>query len=161
MSFGGGPKTGSKMKAYRNDGTVATPVWEEVADIGDLSLPDISLNIAELKRRSNSWTKGLAALYSMYAIEFRLVHGLTKQKFEEILDDFTGPRVKEWAVCDDAIATTGTYGIRIPCLIENFPWDQPLEDVSGHDIRLVLAWMEEASAEVDPAWIETGGTPGS
>lgn len=160
-TYGGGPKTGHKMKAYRNAGTVASPSWSVVAEIGDLSVPDLSIAIAELKRRANSFTKGLPGLFNLFAVEFRLLHGLDKTMFELILDDFWGQRVKEWAIADQDIATNGTYAIRLPVLVEQFPWDQPLEDVSGHDVRLTLAYMEEAGSEIDPSWLEVGGTAGS
>lgn len=160
-TFGGGPKTGHKMKAYRNGGTIASPSWVEIAEIGDLSIPDLSIAIAELKRRANNFTKGIAGMFNIFAAEFRLLHGLDKTAWELILDDFWGQRVKEWAICDGNIVTAGTYGLRMPVLVESLPWDQPLEDVSGHDMRLTLAYMEEAGSEVDPQWIETGGTAGS
>lgn len=160
-TFGGGPKTGHKMKAYRNGGSVASPSWAVVSEIGDLSIPDLSIAIAELKRRANSFTKGIPSLFNLFAVEFRLLHGLDKTVFELILDDFWKQRVKEWAICDGDITNIGTYGLRLPVLVEQFPWDQPLEDVSGHDVRLTLAYLEESSTEVDPSWLETGGSPGS
>ena len=159
--FGGGPKTGAKMKAYRNGGTVASPTWAEVSEIGDLSIPDMSLAIAELKRRGSNYTKGLPGLVDLISVEFKLIHGLDKTVFELILDDWRNQRVKEWAICDDAITTSGTYGLRLPVIVAQFPWDQALEDVSGHDVRLVLGYMEESSTEVDPFWIEVGGSAGS
>lgn len=147
-----GPRTGHDMKMYRNTGTVATPVWLLVDEVGDVSIPDLSRGLAELKRRANEFTKNLPSLIQSIAIEFRLHHGLDATNFDAIRTAFFAGTVEEWAIFNEAIATTDSEGLRIPVLVENFPWDQPLEDVSGHDVRLAVAYMEEAAAEVDPAW---------
>lgn len=150
------------MKLYRNFGNQGTPSWTLVAEIGDAGLPDFTTMLADLKRRGNNYVKALPSMFDKLAIEFRLIHGLDKPVFEAILDDKTKQRAAEWAICDGAIATNGTYGLRLPVHVEQFPWDQPLEDVSGHDVRLVLAYMEdENGAEIDPQWIEVGGSAGS
>jgi hypothetical protein len=147
------PKTGHKMKFYRNTGTAATPVWALVAEIGDLSIPDFSMGIAELKRRASNYSKGLATLIGMIAVEFRLLHGLGAVQFAAIKDDFLAGTTREYAILDGLVATVGTQGLRMPALLENFPWDQNLEDVSGHDMRAVLAYHEESSTEIDPSWM--------
>lgn len=151
-----GPKTGHRMKLYRNTGTVATPVWSLVAEVGDVSIPDLTRGLAELKRRANDFTKNLATLIQSIAIEFRLHHGLDATTFDAIRQNFFSGTAEEWLVANDAVATQGTEGLRCPVLVENFPWDQPLEDVSGHDVRLAVAYMEDSGGtEVDPSWHTT------
>ena len=65
-SYSGGPKVGQRMKLYRNSGTTATPVWQEISDVGDVTLDGMELGTAELKRRSSIWVKVLAALFSAF-----------------------------------------------------------------------------------------------
>ena len=147
------PKTGKDMKLYRNTGTVAAPVWSEVAEVGDVSIPDLSRALAELKRRANEFTKNLAGLINSIAVEFRLHHGLDAATFTALVTAFFDGTPEEWAVMNGDITTAGNQGLRVPCLVEQFPWDQPLEDVSGHDVRLAVAYMEEpAGTEIDPSW---------
>ncbi len=148
-----GPSTGHKMKAYRNTGTVAVPVWSEVSEIGDLSIPDLSISLAELKRRASNFTKNLAGMIQSIAFEFRMHHGLDATNFDAIRANFFAFTIEEWAFMNGAIATTGNEGIRCPVLVEQFPWDQSLEDASGHDVRLAVAYFEEpAGTEIDPNW---------
>ena len=150
------PVTGHKMKLYRNTGSVATPVWTLVAEIGDVSIPDMSTGLAELKRRANGFTKNLATLFQSIAIEFRMIHGLDPTNFDAIRGNFFAQTIEEWLIYNGAQATTGNQGFRMPALVEQFPWDQPLEEVSGHDMRLALAYYEEpAGVEIDPAWAVT------
>lgn len=151
-----GPKTGHQMKLYRNTGTVDTPTWTEVAEVGDVSIPDLSRGMAELKRRASDFTKNLASLIQSIAVEFRLHHGMDATNFDAIRTNFFAGTAEEWAVFNGDIATTDNEGLRLPALVEQFPWDQPLEDVSGHDIRLAIAYMEEpAGTEIDPSWSVT------
>lgn len=145
------PTVGKNMKLYRNTGTVATPTWTEVAEIGDVSIPDLSRGLAELKRRSNDFVKNLAALIQSIAVEFTLVHGLDATNFDAIRQAFFNGTAEEYAVMNGDISTSGNEGLRVPVLVENFPWDQPLEEVSGHEVRLAVAYMDDGG-EVDPSW---------
>lgn len=150
------PNTGHKMFLYRNTGTVAVPVWTVVAEIGDVSIPDFSMGLSELKRRANNFTKNLASLIQGIAIEFRLHHGLDSTNYTALRTNFLAGTAEEWAIMGGDITDSGSEGLRVPVLVENFPWDQPLEDVSGHDVRLAIAYMEEpAGTEIDPAWYVT------
>jgi len=146
------PKTGHQMKIYRNTGVPSTPVWSEVDEVGDVSIPDLTRGLAELKRRASDFTKNLASIIQSIAVEFRLHHGLDPTNFDAIRANFFSGDVEEWAVMNGDITTSGNEGLRLPAIVENFPWDQPLEDVSGHDMRLAIGYMEEASTEVDPEW---------
>lgn len=154
-----GPKVGHKMKLYRNSGTVESPTWVEVAEIGDVSIPDLSRGMAELKRRGHDHTKSLPTLIQAIAVEFRMIHGLDATNFDAIRSAFFAGTTAQWAVMNGAIAESAenedNEGLVIPAFVEQFPWDQPLEDVSGHDVRLAYAYMEDATnVEVDLEWLE-------
>lgn len=155
-----GPKTGHKMHTYRNTGTYDTPVWSEVTQIGDLNVSDLTRLLAQLKRRGNNFTKNLASLIDTIGIEFRMPHGLSMTTFDALRANFFAGTAEEWAIMDNAMATELAQGLRVPVIIEQFPWDQNLEDVSGHDIRLALAYMEEADGtEIDPEWMTVPEVP--
>jgi hypothetical protein len=145
--------TGGNMKLYRNTGSVATPTWSEVDEVGDVSIPDFSRGLAELKRRANGFVKNLATLIQSIAVEFRLHHGMDATTFDALRANFLAGTAEEWAVMDGPIATVGSEGLRLPVIVENFPWDQPLEDISGHDVRLAIAYMISSATEVEPSWL--------
>lgn len=158
-SFGGGPKVGQKCKLYANTGTTDTPVWAEISDIGDTTLDGLELGTAELKRRSSVWTKVLAALFSAFSLNTRLVHGLNKTRFDQIRTDFFARTAREYAVCNGPITSDGTEGFRFAGLLTQFPWDQPLEDVAGHDVVAQHAYYEDENGdEVDPSWLVVEGS---
>jgi len=150
------PTVGHKMKLYQNTGTVAVPVWTEVSEIGDVSIPDLAMGLAELKRRANDFTKNLATLMQSISVEFRMIHGLGTAVFATLIAEFFAGTPTQWGVFNADIAVSGNQGLLLPALIEQFPWDQPLEEVSGHDVRLAVAYMEEpAGTEIDPSWSVT------
>jgi len=146
------PITGHKAKMYRNTGSVATPVWSEIDEVGDVSIADLTMNWAELKRRGNSFAKGLASIIGMIAVEARLIYGLDATNYDAIRAAALAGTVEQYAIMNGDITTSGNEGMKIPLGVENFPWDQPLEDVVGHDVRWVCAYMIDGGSEVDPAW---------
>lgn len=146
------PKTGKNMKAYRNTATYASPTWVELCEIGDLRIADLSMGMAELKRRCNGFTKNLPSIIQSIAVEFRLISGLGATVYTAIRTAFFAGTCEEYAFMDDTITYTGAQGLRCPCVIEQFPSDQPLEDICGHDVRLLSGYLVSGSAEVDPIW---------
>lgn len=155
MSFE--PRTGHRMKLYRNTGTFASPTWTLVAEIGDVNLSDFTRGLAELKRRGNEYTKNLASLIQSITLEFRMHWGLNFAVHDAIRTDHFNGTAREWAIMSGDI-TYDSYGLRCPFLIEQWPWDQPLEEVSGHDVRLAIAYMTSGGTEVDPTWLSVTST---
>jgi hypothetical protein len=147
-----GPQTGFSAKLYRNTGTVATPTWSEIAEIGDLSLNGMERSVAELKRRGKKFTKGLPSLINLMTVEFRFHSGLDGTNFDALNAAFFSGVVSEYAVMSGDITTSGEEGLRLPAFVSSFPWNQPLEDVIGHDMVLTLGYMVESTVEVDPNW---------
>jgi len=151
-------KTGHKMKLYRNTGSPDSPSWSLVDEVGDVSIPDLTRGLAELKRRASDFTKNLASLIQSIAIEFRLHNGLDETTFDAIRTNFFSGTAEEWACLSGEFGDSDTEGLRLPALVENFPFDQPLEDVAGHDVRLAVAYWETGGYELEPSWVADGVT---
>lgn len=147
------PRTGYSMALYLNTGTTSSPVFNLVSEVGDVSISDLSRVLAQLKRRANGYTKNLPAMMDSMSVEFRLHFGLGKTVYDLIRAAFFNATPYIWLVLAAPNPnTTGNQGLSIPAVIEQFPWDQPLENVSGHDVRLAITYMEESGTEVDPFW---------
>src|SRR5690606_29993187 len=115
-----------------------------VAEVGDVSLTGMDLETAELARRGNDFKKALPGIFAPPEIEFRLIHGLDQTTFERIRDDFLNQTARHWAIMDGPWTTDGSEGLVGPFHVVAFPWEQNLEDASGHPIRLRLAYFEYA-----------------
>lgn len=150
------PKTGHEMKLYEDTGTVETPVYEEISAIGDLNISDFSIALGELKHRGSNFVKNLPSLFQSISVDFNLIHGLQKTKFDDLRERFFARTAARFAIMDGDIEVDGSEGLLLPALIKSFPWNQPLEDVSNHDVQLATAYMvdeDDDDAEIDPQWI--------
>lgn len=147
------PKTGYNMKLYRNTGTFASPTWVEIAEVGDVNLSDFTRQMAELKRRGKQFTKNLASLINSIVITFKLPFGLGASTYTYLRTAFLAGTAFEVAIMSGDITTPGEEGLRCPILLEQFPWNQALEEASGHDVQLKIAYMVSGGSEVDPVWL--------
>lgn len=149
-----GPSVGGNFKLYRNTGTYASPTWSIVAEISDVAVSELTRNIAELKRRSSDFIVGLPAKIQMISVDIKMIHGIDATNFAAFKDAFFNATVIELAILDGIITTTGTQGLRLGMLVEQFPWGQPLEEVSDHDVVVKSAYYESPAGTVrDPSWI--------
>lgn len=152
-----GPKVGHKCKLYRNSGTYDTASWTLISEIGDVALDNFMLGLAELKRRANNYTKNLATLFQSITLSVDLIHGLGATQHDYLRTAFLAQTPFEMLIADGLVATTNTQGFRCPFIISEFPWDQPLEEVSKHAMKLAIAYMEYESAsvyyEMEPSWL--------
>jgi len=162
-SYGAGPVTGADCFLYI-DLQVASPpnlaepapVWQEIGAITDLSVDDFSLNLAEIKRRKNKFTKSVPSLFNAITLSWRLIHGIGETQFTQLRDAFMARRVFMAMVTDgdvtDATANP-VYALVLPVVLTAFPWDQPLEDITGHDMAATLGYLCDAAGnEVDPEY---------
>lgn len=146
------PKAGSDCKMYRNTGTYASPTWGEISEVGDVSIPDLSIALAEMKRRANAFTKNLPSLIQTIKVNFKYWAGMGTTIYSALLTDFFARTPREYAIMNGSITVAANQGLRLPAVIEAFPKDEALEDVSGHDAVLACAYLESAGTEVDPVW---------
>jgi len=147
-----GPITGSDAYLYFNTGIEGTPVWQEVTEVTDVSF-NASLNTTEMKRRSHRYVKNLSTLYQPFTAEFTLVHGLDDTTFDLLIAAWTSRSVDEWLFFDAPKDNAAGEGYRCPMVITQFTFNQPLEDVSTHQVSLTSAYLYETVAtEVEPSW---------
>jgi hypothetical protein len=142
------------MKLYINTGTHETEVWSVICNIGDLSVGDLKRAVALLERRCSNWGKNLASLMDPIGFNFKLIHDVDAVNFNVLLTAFMYGTVYEFAIMNDDILADGAEGLRLPAIIEEFPWDQPLKDVSSHAVKLSLAYKQDVNnVEIDPEWV--------
>jgi len=146
-----GPQLGLNCKLYRNTGTAASPTWAEVAEIGDLSA-GLTVMFAELKRRGNGFVKNIPGLIDIDSFQFRMIHGLDTTSFDAIRANVFSKTVEEYAIMDGDIATSGSEGLRLPAVFENFPINQPLEEIHDHEMTMKCGYLDDGG-EVDPSWM--------
>ena len=160
--YGGGPGTGSRMRLYMDVNSspatnLAGPggvIWLASCEIVDLTMDD-TRNVAEMRRRCNDFAKGLPAKRNVITAEFRLVFGLDASSRLLFINDYEQSRVRWYQIVSTPSNTDpDSVAFVFPAFVSAFPWDQPLEDTSGHDIVLTCGYMEDdVEGEVDPHWV--------
>jgi len=141
------------MNAYRNTGTAASETWLLVAEIDGVNIDGLDLATSSVERRGSTRKKALAGTFDEITASFKFIHGLDATNYDALLANFQAQTPEEWLFLDGLAATTGSQGWRIPMLLISFPWDQSAGTVSGHDVKLKEAYMEDpAGTELDPSW---------
>ena len=123
-----GVKLGMDAKLYRNTGSYASPVWNEVKNVKDVTL-NLEAGSADVTTRGNGgWRANIATLKDG-SIEFEMVWDTADDDFTAIRTAFLTNAAIEFAVLDGPVATSGSQGLRASMAITNFSRAEPLEEV--------------------------------
>lgn len=122
-----GVKLGMDAKLYRNTGTYASPTWNEVKNVKDVTL-NLEAGSADVTTRGNGgWRANIATLKDA-SLEFEMVWDTADDDFTAIRTAFLGNSTVEFAVLDGPVATAGSQGLRATMAITNFSRAEPLEE---------------------------------
>lgn len=122
-----GVKLGMDAKLYRNTGTYASPTWNEVKNVKDVTL-NLEAGSADVTTRGNGgWRANIATLKDA-SLEFEMVWDTADDDFAAIRTAFLGNSTVEFAVLDGPAATAGSQGLRATMAITNFSRAEPLEE---------------------------------
>ena len=129
------PKLGLDCKLYRNTGTYATPVWDEIVNVKDLTL-NLEVGEADTSRRGgNGWRERLATLKDG-SVEFTMIQVDGDTDFTAIKDAWVNRTALEFAVMDGPIATAGTQGLRATMQVFNFSRPENLEEAVNYSVSI-------------------------
>ena len=153
------PTTGGNCFMYRSTGTYATPVWVLVAEVEDVSIPELTRSLAEIKMRLSQFASNLAALIQTIKVKFKFWYGMNAvNNFTALQQLFFNGTVEEWAIMDAPITITGAQGLRCPFIVEEFPFDEGIENAVSIDVGLATAyWESPPGTRVDPSWYTVAG----
>lgn len=122
-----GVKLGMDAKLYRNTGSYASPVWNEVKNVKDVTL-NLEAGEADVTTRGNGgWRANIATLKDA-SLEFEMVWDTADDDFTAIRTAFLTNAAIEFAVLDGPVATSGSQGLRASVAITNFSRAEPLEE---------------------------------
>lgn len=141
-------RLGGDCKIYRNTASYATPTWNEITNVEDLSLP-MSRSQGEFKVRGSKFVLKKNSKIDL-GVEFKLVVDKSDDDYSVLRDAFLAEpaTVIEFAIMDEAIATTGANGLRASFEVAEFPLDEPLEGELSAAVKLTPAISANA-----PAWL--------
>ena len=146
---------GTQAKLYYNSATHATPTWAEVTRAIDVSA-NIGQTAVDVSSRASKYKANLPGLIDVsFNFGYR-VPGGTDTVLDLLLTMMAGATqtIKEFAIIDQAIATSGAQGPRLYAMIESADLSQALEEGAVIEFTLKPAYFEVSAAKVDPDWYE-------
>jgi TP901-1 family phage major tail protein len=120
-------KLGLDAKLYRNTGTYATPVWDEITNVRDVTL-NLEAGEADVTTRGNNGWRATVATLKDGSIEFEMVWDSADTDFTAIRDAFLNKTAVEMAVLDGDVLITGSQGLRASFMVTSFSRNEPLEE---------------------------------
>ncbi|MGE0606563.1 MAG: phage tail tube protein [Pirellulales bacterium] len=120
-------KLGFEGKAYRNSATYATPTWNEIPNVRDLTL-SVEKGEADVTTRiANGWKLSKGALKEA-SIEFEMLWDSGDTDFIALRDSFLNNTPIDMLILDGAENAAGSQGLRAICDVIGFTREEPLAE---------------------------------
>lgn len=143
-------RLGMDAKLYRNSGSYASPTWEEVTNIKDVTL-NLEKGEADVTTRANNGWRATVGTLKDASIEFQMVWDTLDAGFDAIRQAFFANTAIEFAVMDGAITDPDAEGLRATFDVFNFTRNEALEEAIMVDVTIKPTYAENA-----PEWINGG-----
>jgi len=150
-------KIGLDCKLYRNTGTTASPVWNEIQNVVDVTVA-LSKTEADTSSRAFAWKTRKGALKDA-SIDFQLRAVAADADYTALLGSYLNGASIELLALDGPIATAGSQGLRAICEVFNFQAGQPLEGALTFDVSAKpTPAFDSAGAAIPPTWFTVSGS---
>ncbi|MFN9343454.1 MAG: phage tail tube protein, partial [Planctomycetota bacterium] len=104
-------KLGLDAKLFRNTGTFATPTWNEITNVRDVTL-NLEAGEADVTTRGNNGWRATVATLKDGSIEFEMVWDSADADLTSTRDAFLKKTAIELAVMDGPMSRPGSQGLR-------------------------------------------------
>lgn len=133
-------------KLYRNTGTYAAPVWDEIGNVKDLTLNMTKSAVDITTRASGGFVENIDGLIDA-TVDFSMVWDSTDTDFTAIQTAFLAKTSIEFLVLDGGSAVDGAQGLRATMMIEGFTRNETLGEALMVDVTI-----RPTRAANAPAW---------
>jgi hypothetical protein len=105
---------GFEAKAYRNTGTYVSPTWNLMERVQDLTLDLTAAEVETTTREDEGWETAEPG-FLRAEVEFTIRADTTDADWNALHDAFIARTAIEFAIMNQAIATSGAEGLRARC----------------------------------------------
>jgi len=126
---------GVDAKAYHNTGTYATPVWDEIPNIRDVTVNGERGEADVTTRGGNGWRQRVGVLLDG-TVEFQMVWDSEDTDLVAIQTAWLNGTLIDMAFMDGDISTTGSQGLRAEMVVLNFSRSEELENALMLDVSV-------------------------
>ena len=145
------PVTGQECKLYRNTGTHAAPVWDEIKKAINVNV-NIPKGEADQSARESKFRMTRGALMDVeITFTYRKKQG-ADTLFDALVSAYFDRTAIEFAVMDASITEPGAQGMRAFCELLTMVDAQELEFSEEIEFTAKPTYHEEAAALVEPDW---------
>lgn len=134
-------------KTYRNTGSYASPVWDLVDSIKDLTL-NLDKDETDVTTRASGGFKEFVDGLIDASIEFSMLWDTSNADFTAIRQAYFAKTAIEFLVLDGLVATTGSQGLRVTCMVKSFTRNETL----GEALMVDVTVRPVKNANAAPAW---------
>ncbi len=145
-------RIGLEGKLYRNTGTYAAPVWEEITNVKDLTLA-VETGRADVTTRANGGWRATKSTLKDGSIEFQMVWDPDDEGFAALRTAFFNNTSVEVFGSDGDMDTEAVEGLRATMAVVKFDRSEPLEEAMTASVSLKPTYAANA-----PAWVTVNGT---
>ena len=135
-------RLGLNAKLYRNTGSYASPTWNEIGNVKDVTLNLESAEADVTVRANNGWRATVPTLKDA-SIEFEMVWDTDDEDFEAVRDAYLNNTTLEVLALDGPVSgagSTGNQGLRAVCNVTGFSRSEPLEEALSVSVTLKPAY---------------------
>lgn len=136
---------------YGGAGTYATPDWDLISNVTDLTLGATQEKVDVTTRASGGFREYLQGMIEA-SVSFKMVYDTGDVAFEDIQEAFWNKTPIEIAVMDGLIATSGSEGLRAHMMVEAFDREENIGGVLMVNVQMSPVKNSNAA----PAWYEVG-----
>ena len=158
MAFDASLKFGHECKIYNNTGTHASPTWQELNIVKDVTL-NMSQNESEITSRGGKGYVQTAGTLIDASIEFGITWDPSDAAdFSELQNAFLNRKPVEILILDGDRTVAGNEGLQAFFVVTNFTRNEAIAEVVSAEITLKLTKNpREGGAEITdvPSWQTT------
>jgi hypothetical protein len=138
---------GLNAKAYRNTASWASPTWDEVTNLKDVTI-NLEAGDADVTTRGGGGFRQSVGTLKDGSVDFQMVWDTADADFTAFKDAFFNNTSIELAFMDGAIATTGSQGLHADFSVVNFSRSEALEEALMVDVTVKITKSDNT-----PEWL--------
>lgn len=138
-------------KLYRNTGTYASPTWDLVSNVKDLTM-SLDKDEVDITTRASGGFKEFIDGMIDASIDFGMVYDTADTDFTAIRTAFFAKTAIEFLILDGLVATAGNQGLRVTCMVKGFTRNENLGEALMVDVTL----RPVKNGNAAPAWFTVG-----
>ena len=138
---------GLNCKLYRNTGTHASPVWDLITNVKDVTL-DMSTDVADVSNRGGSGFRSEVPTLSNFKSTFQMVYNPEDTDQTAIGAAWLAKDTIEFMWLDGLESVAGSKGWMATCIVSNYSSTENLEEAKMIDVELSNAYSDYAPVQV-------------